>query len=397
MSIGTPFDERASSLNTRRQWRQWAGSFASTAYAPHIDIEYNAIRNAAAVIDVSPLFKYRLDGREAEQLVERVITRSAAAVTPGRVIYTPWCDVDGRLIDDGTIHRLDDGAWRWTAAEGQLRWLELNARGLDVQIDDEQDSVAALALQGPLSRAVLEALTQRSLRDLGYFRRRRAAIGGVSLDISRTGYTGDLGYELWIERADAVAVWDALVETGASFALRPAGIAALDIVRLEAGLIMADVDYTSSRHALTSDQSNSPLELGLERLVELDKDVAFVGRSALRTERDAGGPRRQLVGLELDWDDLEAMHRHHDLPPTISAEAWRDQIPIYAGPDQVGRATSGTWSPILKKNIALGTVATRFAGVGTTLALEWTVEGERGRIGATVAALPFFDPARKRQ
>jgi len=396
MSVGSPFDARAAALNVRRQWRQWAGSFASTAYAPHIDIEYNAIRNAAAVIDVSPLFKYCIEGTDAERLVDRVITRNAASVTPGRVIYTPWCDGEGRLIDDGTIHRLDDGSWRWTAAEGQLRWLEMNARGLDVDIRDEKDSVAALALQGPLSRAILEALTQTSLEDLGYFRRRQGSIGGADIDISRTGYTGDLGYELWIAREDAERVWDALLETGADYALRPAGIAALDVVRLEAGLIMADVDYTSSRQALTDAQSYSPVEMGFERLLDLDKEVPFVGRAALRAERDRGGPPRRLVGLELDWDDLARLHARHDLPPTISAEAWRDQIPIYVGSDQVGRATSGTWSLVLKKNIAIGTVEVEHADVDTRLMLEWSVEGERGRIGAEVVAMPFFDPPHKR-
>ena len=397
LSIGSAFDERTQALNVRRQWRQWAGTFSSSAYAPHIDIEYNAIRNAAALIDVSPLFKYHVSGPDSQRLVDRVITRSAAAVTPGRVIYTPWCDEDGRLIDDGTVHRLDDGTWRWTAADGQWRWLGLNSRGLDVTVRDDTDAVAALALQGPLSRAVLEATAQTSFADLRYFRRREARFGDVLVDVSRTGYTGDLGYELWIERGDALQVWDALMETGAAFALRPAGIMALDVVRVEAGLIMAEVDYTSSRHALTPAQSYSPYEVGLGRLVRLDKDVPFVGRRALRTEQEAGGPPRRLVGLDLDWDDLHKLYARHGLAPAVSAEAWRDQIPVYHEGGQAGRATSGAWSPVLKKNIAIGTVSAASSTVGTELGMEWSVEGERGRIGARIVELPFFDPPRKRQ
>ncbi|HSM33643.1 MAG TPA: aminomethyltransferase family protein [Anaerolineae bacterium] len=396
MAVGSAFDERALELNVRRQWRSWSGVFSSSAYAPHIDIEYNAIRNAAALIDISPLFKYRVSGPDADRLVDRVITRDGARVAPGRAIYTPWCDSEGKVIDDGTLMRLDDGSWRWTAAEGQLRWLRLNARGLDVSIEDETDGLAALALQGPLSRDVLEAACQTSLAALPYFGRRELTIGGTSVDVSRTGYTGDLGYELWIPAVDALAVWDALVEAGGAYAMRPAGILALDVVRIEAGLIMAGVDYTSVHHASSRNQAYSPYELGLGRLVQLDKEVPFVGRAALQRELASGGPPRRLVGLDLDWADLERLYGSHGLSPALAAEAWRDEIPVFDLGRQVGRATSGTWSPVLKKNLAIGTTAAGSAEVGMELELEWSVEGERGRIGATVAQLPFFDPPRKR-
>ena len=397
MSIGSPFDVLTQPLNIRRQWRQWSATFAASAYAPHIDIEYNAIRNAAALIDVSPLFKYRVSGPGAARLVDRVVTRDMSAVEAGRVVYTPWCDEDGRVIDDGTIHRLDDGSWRWTAAEPQLRWLRSNARRLDVEIDDQTDEVAALALQGPQARAVLEAAAQASLDDLGYYRRQSMTIGSTGVDVSRTGYTGDLGYELWIERSEALAVWDALIEAGSAYALRPVGILALDVARIEAGLIMAEVDYTSVRHALIRDQSSSPFELGLGRLVALDKEVPFVGRRALREEQARGGPPRRLVGLDLDWGDLETLYRSHGLSPALSPQAWREQIPVFGGGTQVGRATSGTWSPIMKRNLALASVAAVASEPGTRLHMEWSVEGERGRIGATVTTLPFFDPPRKRE
>jgi aminomethyltransferase len=414
MAVGSPFDERAAPLNVKRNWREWSGFFASSAYAAHHDIEYNAIRNAAALIDVSPLFKYRVAGPDATRLVDRVITRDATKIKQGQVIYTPWCDEHGKVIDDGTIHRLDDGdrtpgagtgedagaftspTFRWTAADPQLRWLRLNSRGLDVQIDEISYEVCAIALQGPLSRAVLEAASGADFADLGYYRRRAARIGDIPVDVSRTGYTGDLGYELWADAAQAVPLWDALMEAGSAFAIRPAGMLALDVARVEAGLILIEVDYTSSRAALIPDQSYSPYEIGLGRLVHLEKETPFVGRAALLREIDRGGASRRLVGVELDWADLERLYDDQGLSPSFSGQAWRQQIPAFSGGRQVGRATSGTWSPILKKNVALVSVPPEFEQPGSRLALEWTVEGRHGRVGATVADLPFFDPPRKR-
>ncbi len=396
IDFASPFEARTGPLNVRRQWRVWAGRFAASAYAPHVDIEVNAIRHAAALIDVSPLVKVHVSGPAATRLADRVIARGAAGVARGRVIYAPWCDSEGRIIDDGTLHRLDDGSWRWTSAEGLLRWLHLNARGLDVRIEDHSDQLAALAIQGPLSRAVLESAAQTSLTDLPWYGRRVVRLGPLQVDVSRTGYTGDLGYELWVAREDAVALWDALTEAGAAFALRPAGILALDVARIEAGLIMAEVDYTSAWHAETAAQCWSPYELGLGRLVDLDKEVPFVGQAALRREQARGGPARRLVGLEVDWSDLERLYAARGLPPALPPHAWRDEIPVYAAGRQVGRATSGTWSAILKRNLALATVAVHAATPGTTLEIEWTVEGERGRLGARVTPLPFFDPPRKR-
>ncbi|MET0772180.1 MAG: aminomethyltransferase family protein, partial [Candidatus Limnocylindrales bacterium] len=352
MTVGSPLDERAIPLNVKRQWREWSGRFASSAYAAHHDIEVNAIRNAAALMDLSPLYKYRVSGPDALRLVDRVITRDATKLRPGQVFYTAWCDEHGKVLDDGTVHRLDDDSYRWTAADPQLRWLRLNARGLEVAIAEDTDTVATLGLQGPLSRDVLEAATGETFADLRYFRRRGGRIGDLGFDVSRTGYTGDLGYELWVDAARASDLWDALMVIGGAYALRPAGMLALDVVRIEAGLILLEVDYTSSMHALIPEQSYSPGEIGLGRLVALDKETPFVGQAALRREAAVGGPPRRLVGLDLDWTDLERLYAAQDLTPTLAAQAWRQQIPVYSGGRQVGRATSGTWSPGLKKNIA---------------------------------------------
>ena len=399
MSVGTAFHPRTAELNRKMQWREWSGYFASSVYADFHDIEYNAIREAAALIDVSPLFKYRVNGPDAGRLVDRVITRDASKLVPGTVFYTPWCDEHGKVIDDGTVHHLDDGTYRWTAADPQLRWLRLNSAGLDVDIAEETEAVAALALQGPLSRAVLEAATGADFADLRYFRRRAAKVGsgraGVAVDVSRTGYTGDLGYELWIPVDKAVAVWDALMAAGEAYGIRPAGMLALDVVRLEAGLILIEVDYTSARHALNPEQNYSPFEIGLGRLVSFDKSD-FVGRLALEREQQAGGPARRLVGLQLDWYDIEALYTDQDLPPAISPVVNRSPVPVFAGGRQVGKATSHGWSPILKQAIALAAIPPRYEAAGTELEVEWTVEGRRGRVGATVVGLPFLDLDRKR-
>jgi aminomethyltransferase len=396
MSVGTPFHARTAPLNRKMQWREWSGYFASSAYADAPDIEYNAIREAAALIDVSPLYKYRVRGPDAQRLVDRVIVRDATKLTPGRVYYTPWCDEHGKVIDDGTVHRLDDGSFRWTAADPQLRWLFMNARGLDISVDDDSEAVAALALQGPLSRHVLEGATGESFADLRYFRRRRSSVAGIAIDVSRTGYTGDHGYELWLPASDAPVIWDAISGAGGAYGIRPAGMFALDIVRLEAGLILLDVDYTSARHAMTPEQSYSPFELGLGRLVDFDKGD-FVGRVALERERRAGGPARRLAGLELAWHGIERLHRAQGLPPTVSPIVDRSPVPVFDGRGrQLGRVTSRGWSPLLKRAIGLASLAAGHAAAGTEVEVEWTVEGRRGRVPATVVDLPFLDLERKR-
>ena len=396
MSVGTAFHPATAPLNRRMQWREWSGYFAASAYAAAADIEYNAIREAAAVIDVSPLFKYRVTGPDALRLVDRVITRDASKVAVGQVVYTPWCDEAGKVIDDGTVHRVDVDEYRWTAADPQLRWLRQNARGLDVRVDDVSESIAALALQGPLSRAVLEAATGESFADLGYFRRRAATLDGIRIDVSRTGYTGDLGYELWIPVEAAVGVWDAVMAAGHAYGIRPAGMLALDVVRLEAGLILLEVDYTSARHAVNSDQNYSPYEIGLGRLVSTGKGD-FVGRLALERERRRGGPARRLVGLEIDWAGIERLHAEQGLPPAVSPAVDRNPVPVFSPRGgQVGRVTSRGWSPILKQAIALASVPPSSEATGTALEVEWTVEGHRGRVGARVVPLPFLDLARKR-
>jgi aminomethyltransferase len=396
MPIGTPFHARTAALCESMMWRDWAGFFAVSSYEVHLEHEYNAIRQAAALIDISPLFKYRVTGPDATRLIDRVVTRDMGRVEVGQVVYTHWCDAEGKVLDDGTVARLGEQTYRWTAAEPNLRWITLNRHGLDVKVEDISESTAAVALQGPTSRAVLEAVaeTQVPLAQLRYFRITPGRVAGIPVEISRTGYTGDLGYEVWVEAARAEALWDALMLAGRPYDIRPTGILALDVARIEAGLILLDVDYTSARKATIASQAYTPYEIGLGRLVQLDKNP-FVGREALaRVARD--GPPRQLVGLEVDWDELERLHDEAGLTPQLPSAASRLSTPVYQDERQVGKATSSTWSPTLKKMIALATVSSRVAAPGTRLDMEFTVDHQRRRVGVTVAKLPFFDPPRKR-
>ncbi len=396
MSVGTAFFERQRELNTKLSWGDWSGYHAAAVFADFVDIEYNAIREAAAVIDVSPLYKYEVAGAGAAILLDRVVTRDISAMAVGQVIYTPWCDEEGKVIDDGTVTRLEESRFRVTAADPSYRWFAMNATGLDVEIDDISEGTAGLALQGRLSRHVLERATGQDWFDLRYFRRRPTTIEGVDVDVTRTGYTGDLGYELWIPAEGALTVWDRLFEVGADYGIRPAGIQALDICRLEASLILIEAEYTSARHAFAPELKYSPFEIGLGRLVKFEKAAEFTGKRALLAEREAGGPERRLVGLELDWSAIESMYARHGLAPQISAHVQRAPVPVHKQGVQVGRATSVGWGPTIKKMVGFGSVAKGLSELGTRLSVEWTVEGERGKVGATVVPMPFLDLDRKR-
>jgi aminomethyltransferase len=393
MPIGTAVHERTFALAETLNFREWSGYYAVSAYETHHEHEYNAIRNAAALIDVSPLFKYIVKGRDAAKLVDRVITRDVTKLAVGQVYYTPWCDEHGKVIDDGTVTRLSEDTFRWTAADPSLRWFTQNATGLDVGVEDVSERVAALALQGPTSGRLLDAMADADIASLKYFRMTHGSIAGVPVDISRTGYTGDLGYEIWIPWDRAVEVWDALMRGGRPFDIRPAGMLALDVARVEAGLLLIDVDFNSSKKALIADQTYTPFEMGLGRLVQLDK-APFVGRGRLIDEHRRGHAR-QIVGLEIDWPAVESLWDALGMPPQISSSASRAAVPVYKGGRQVGRATTTTWSPVLKKLIALATISAPYFAEGTSLEFEMTVEAVRHRVPAKIVKTPFFNPRRK--
>jgi aminomethyltransferase len=391
----TPFHPRTGPLSEGQAWRRWAGYVVASSYELSHEREYHAIRNSAALFDVTPLYKYLVTGRDARRLLDHVVTRNVAKAKVGQVLYTPWCDAEGKQIDDGTISVLDDQTFRMTSADPTLRWLHLNASGLDVSIADVSEKTAALSLQGPNSRAILQLAAERDLSALKYFRLTPAQIRGIPVTISRTGYTGDLGYEIWVDASHALPLWDALIQTGTPYGITPAGMLALDVARIEAGLLLIEVDYFSSRHALIEMQKSSPLELGLGWTLATDK-ARYNGMEALEAERRRG-PSWQFTGLTVDWDSLEKLYADVGLPPRLPSQAWRMSVPVYdPGGRQVGYATSGGWSPVLKQYMALVHLESSSASPGTQLRMEITVEHRRKQATAHVTPLPFFNPERKR-
>jgi glycine cleavage system T protein (aminomethyltransferase) len=396
LPVGTAFHDRTFALCQSLNYREWSGYYTVSSYEVHHEHEYNAIRNAAALIDISPLYKYIVEGKDATKLVNRVITRDINKVKPGQVIYCCWCGEQGHVIDDGTITRLGENKYRWTAADPSLRWFRQNGLNMDVQISDISEQVAALALQGPTSGKLLKSVAEADIANLKYFRMTSGKIAGVPVDISRTGYTGDLGYEIWIPMKagnEAVKVWDALMEKGRQFDIHAAGMLALDVARVEAGLLLIEVDYISSKKALIPEQKYSPYELGFGKMVHLDKEN-FVGKTALAQQKKSG-VARQLVGLEMDWVEIEERYEKFGLTPAAPSQASRVHVPVYMGSKQVGKATTTTWSPLLKKMIALASVDTAHSRPGATLQMEITIEAVRQKVTATVAKLPFFNPERK--
>jgi len=394
MLRGTPFHSRTSTLCEAQNWRRWAGYLTAGSYELTHEREYWAIRNSGALFDVSPLYKYLITGPDALRLLNRIVTRDVSKCAVGQVMYTPWCDEAGKVIDDGTISRLDERTFRLTSADPNLRWLHQNAFRLNVRIEDVSDTTAALSLQGPNSRAVLKRLCDAGLDKLKYFRVTSTKIRDIPVQISRTGYTGDLGYEIWVDAKHAEALWDALMGAGHDYGITPAGILALDVARVEAGLLLIEVDYQSARHALVEAQQSSPFELGLGWAVSFDKGN-FIGRKALLAER-ARGPAWQFVGLEVEWKGLERLYNEVGLPPQLPAITVRASLPVSSVGQQVGYATSSCWSPLLKKYIALAHLETAHAKPGDLVMMEVTVEHRRRYAPARVVALPFFNPERKR-
>jgi glycine cleavage system T protein (aminomethyltransferase) len=363
MPIPSPFHERTSALCTSLRWKDWAGYAAVCSYDTTHDREYFAFRESAGLLDVSPLFKYEVYGRDAAALLSRMMVRDVSKLKVGRVGYSCWCDDYGKVIDDGTVTRLDDDYYRVTAADPSLYWLQALSRGMQVRIEDSTYKLATVALQGPRSREILRAASDADMDKLKFFGATKARVGGIDGWITRTGYTGDLGYEVWVDAPQAVRLWDALMDAGRPHGIEPAGLDALDVSRIEAGFILLGIDYFSAPKVVLEARKSSPFEIGLGWIVDFERErfPNFVGRPALEKEKQSGLPV---------YDDSGT---------------------------QVGKVTSHTWSPILKKYIALTSVHSEHAKPGTVLQMEHTVEFERRKVPATVVKTPFYDPERKRK
>ena len=395
MAVGTPFHSRTAPLNTSLQWRHWSGYFAASCYNEFHQPEYAAIRNGAALIDVSPLFKYRLRGRHACGLLDRLVTRDIRRMRPGQVVYTPWCDAEGKILQEGTVFRFGEDDFQLTATDSAWRWLRMNAIGLEVEIEDVSSTVATVAVQGPNSRALLARAVEAEIETLKFFRFVEGTVDGVGVAVSRTGYTGDLGYEVWVAAEHAGRVWDALIRHGEGLGASPCGLMAMDVARIEAGFVLLGVDYVGADKALIPSQKSSPYEVGLGWAVKLGKAADFIGRRALEREKETGSAW-QLVGLEIPWQPLEDVYASAGLMPDLPLVPWRTPLPLYKGERQVGRATCGCWSTLLKKYIVIASVETPHAKRGTDLDMEVTVDYERREAPAKIVDLPFFRPDRLR-
>ncbi len=396
MPIPSPFFPRTSALCHSMNWKEWAGYHAVSSYNTLHDSEYFAFRYSAGLLDITPLFKYRVKGPDAAAFLSRIMVKNIEKLGVGRVSYCCWCTDEGKVIDDGTVMRRAENEFFVTSADPSYSWFSRFLRGYNVEFEDVSDQIAGLALQGPTSRDILKQICDADLDNLKFFSTTKADADGFDIYISRTGYTGDLGYEIWVENEHALLLWDFIMNAGKNYGVRPAGLEALDITRVEAGLILKDADYYNALHALIEDRMSSPYELSLGWTVNLNRDP-FNGQTALKAEKEKGS-KWTIVGLDIDWPQIEYLYNKHGLPPEIGSHAWRSSIPIYTGKDkrnQVGYATSGTWSPILKKNIALATIEKKYDKIGSSLQIEMTVEHKRYTVSAIVSKTQFFNPERK--
>jgi aminomethyltransferase len=374
----TPFHPRTSQANRLNLWHRWKDYTVADAYFD-VSMEYTALRNACAVFDLSPMTKHLITGPDALAFLNRLVTRDVAKLKPGRVGYAVWCDDAGQVIDDGTIFHLRDGVYRLCSQERQLDWLAASALGFDVRIREETDEVAALAFQGPTSCAVLKRLGLAGIETLTPFGMRSYPFEGTELMVSRTGFTGDLGYELWIAPAQAVALWDRLFEAGALHGIQPMGTHALEMARIEAGFIQAGVDFLPADRAIRADRTRSPFELDLAWLVDFDKPN-FTGRRALLAER-ARGARYRLVRLDIEGNK-------------VAKDAY-----IYDGRgNNVGVVTCAMWSAMTKASIALASIDARAgAGLWAEIYYQKELKWNRTKVRCRTVDGPFYTPARRRQ
>jgi len=378
--LQTPFHSRIAPLCRTNLWERWSGYTTVTLFYSETE-EYFAIRNTASLYDISPMIKYRLSGRDAARVVNRLMTRDFSRCSVGQVFYSPWCNGTGKVIEEGTIFRLGENDFRINCAEHQLTWFEATAYGFDATVADVSTEIAGLALQGPSARLVLESFGLDEIGKLGYFRFADFQVDGLKLTVSRTGFTGDLGYELWASPQDAESLWDRLIEAGRVHGLRPIGSRVLNTARIEAGNILINVDYVAANKAVRESQARSPFGLALDWAVNFKKDH-FNGRQALLAERAAGGPAKRLVGLD------------------IRGRRSATGAYLYDGSKEVGQVTSAAWSPILKKNIALATIDARYAAPGGKLLADiyYLKEITQARVETTAEVVDhhFFQPARRR-
>ncbi len=394
--VGTPFHRRTARASRTPSYYSWDLYHVVDVYEDFRD-ELRSIREGVAMGDMSPLSKCVISGSDAARFVDRLITRDASKLGVRQVLYTPWCTDAGKVINDGLVFRADETTYRFTS-DPSYEWFTSQATGLDVAVDDVTDELGILTLQGPRSREVLERATGRDWSDLDFSRLDRTKIGGVEVEVARQGFTGELGYEILSPSEGGELVWDAIAEAGEPLGVRPVGEYAIEVARIEAGLLIPGYDYgragpdlpgSHTPSATQAEYVSSPFELAMGDFVDFDK-ADFIGKQALLDEQAAGGPPRRLGGLDIDWRAIVALHLDRDVPPNVSPRVRWEALPVFAGDERIGRASSVTWGPSVGKMIGFGHLDVRFAEPGTIVSIEWPVGDDVGRVEATVAMLPFL-------
>jgi aminomethyltransferase len=393
----TPFHERTSALNETGLWQHWSGHLVVTRYQSSDKFEYFAVRNSAGIFDTSPLFKYRIAGRDAERFLEGMLARDIRTCPPGHAHYTTWLDERGFVLEDGVVQHRAKGEFLLTAAEPNFAWFADRVGRLDVTVEEVSLDIGALAVQGPRSRDLVSRLVPEAT-DLPFFGITTGTVGGRPVHVSRTGYTGDLGYEIWVETRDALAVWDTLWDAADGWGILPYGMGALYMLRIEAGLLLLGADFSSSRFAFNDAHRSTPLELGWAWMFKglEDDDRAFIGRRALERERADKSSRWRMVGLVVDWQDYDRVYTESGLiPPKDHRPVHEDWMVYDADRSRVGYATSIMYSPVLQQHIALARVRPDLAKPGTRVFLEFTVDHRYQQVAAHTARLPLYNPPRK--
>jgi aminomethyltransferase len=393
----TPFHERTNALNETQLWSHWSGTLAANRYQVSDKMEYFAVRNAAGVFDSSPLYKYRITGKEAEAFLAGILARDIRACPPGQAQYTCWLDDKGFVIEDGVILHTARDEYLLTSAEPNLAYFEDRIGRYDVTIEDVSDDLGTLALQGPRSRDLLKKLVPQ-MEKIPYFGVAKGEIGGAGVTVSRTGYSGDLGYEVWIDTPDAIHVWDTLWDSMEGHGVLPFGLAALEMLRIEAGLLLMEADFDSSRYAWNDAHRSTPIELGWGWMFkDLKGDGRpFIGRNALEREIADKTSRWAMRGLILDWQDYDRVYNNAGLvPPKDHTPVLEDWMLYDDEYKRVGYATSFMYSPMLQRHIAIARVRPDFAKLGTKVNIETTVNHQYELVAAHVARLPLYNPERK--
>jgi aminomethyltransferase len=393
----SPFHERTSALNETGLWTHWSGHLAADRYQMSDKFEYFAVRNAAGIFDSSPLYKYRIHGPDAEPFLAGVLARDIRRCAPGNAQYTAWCDERGFVVEDGVILRTSRDEFLLTAAEPNLAYLADLVGRCRVAIEEISDDYGILAIQGPRSRELLARLVP-GVAAIPYFGLTSGSIAGVAVTISRTGYSGDLGYEVWVPASDAIRVWDAIWESVAGHGVLPFGLAALDMLRIEAGLLLLDTDFASSRFGWTDEDRSTPIELGWGWMLRdlAGDDRAFIGRRAIERELADRTSRWRLTGLLIDWADYDRIYGEAGLIPPKDHRPVLGEMFLYDDDSrQVGYTTSFMYSPMLQRHIALARVRPELAAVGTAVRLEIDVNHRYEYVAARTARLPLYAPPRK--